>query len=320
MASYQCGSTGQDVVKIQTQLRERSFYKGPLDGNFGGGTESAVRLFQRSAGLETDGVVGPSTWAKLFSDNQPTEEPAIKLQPLNQRCLALTGSFETNSPPPECYAGLAGNFDGQGLSFGACQWNLGQQTLQPLFAEMAQSHATILADVMHDYAVEFLRMLSASLNEQLAWANSIQDARHRIVEPWQGLFKTLARTPQFEAIEVAHAARFQADAAALCQVYGVTSERAIALMFDIRVQNGGISDIVQARIERDFGRLSGSLSPDDAEVARLIIIANRRAEAASSQWVEDVRVRKLTIANGTGTVHGRYYDLDAQYGITLKSV
>jgi hypothetical protein len=34
--------------------------------------------------------------------------------------------------------------------------------------------------------------------------------------------------------------------------------------------------------------------------------------------VEDVRTRKLTIANGEGTVHGRHYHLDEQYGIGLK--
>lgn len=53
------------------------------------------------------------------------------------------------------------------------------------------------------------------------------------------------------------------------------------------------------------------------EVARLRIIANRRAEAANRKWVEDVRARKLTIANGEGTVHGRFYDLQEQYGIGL---
>src|SRR5256712_3330985 len=50
---------------------------------------------------------------------------------------------------------------------------------------------------------------------------------------------------------------------------------------------------------------------------KLRIIANRRAEAASRRWVEDVRARKLTIANGEGAVHGRRYDLATQYGIRL---
>ena len=47
-------------------------------------------------------------------------------------------------------------------------------------------------------------------------------------------------------------------------------------------------------------------------------IAIRRADAANPKWVADVRVRKLTIADGVGTVHGAHYDLEAQYGIGLR--
>ena len=317
--TYQCGSIGPDVIKIQTQLASLRLYNGPLDGNFGGGTQSAVKVFQRSVGLTNDGIVGPATWAKLFKDNPTTEEPALKSQSLSQRCLALTGSFETNSLPPDCYAGLSGNFDGQGLSLGACQWNLGQKTLQPMFIDMAEAHSEVLDNVMQDYSAEFRRMLTASLEEQLAWASSIQDQRYAIVEPWRGLFKTLTRTPEFQAIEVSHAAHFHDDAVALCKTYDLTSQRAIALMFDIRVQNGSISEIIRTQIERDFVGVNSSLSPPDREVARLRIVANRRSDAASAAWREDVRARKLAVANGSGTVHGRYYDLESQYGITLNA-
>lgn len=319
MPSYQCGSTGADVVKIQTRLKALSLYNGPLDGDFGGGTESAIKAFQLKASLTVDGMVGPTTWIKLIGDNQPAEEPAIKSAPLDQRCMALTGAFETTSPPPDCFAGLSGDFDRQGLSLGVCQWNIGQNSLQPLLLEMAQSHASILDGIMHDYTAEFRRMLGASLEEQLAWSRSIQDSHHVITEPWQGLLRTVARTNEFQAIEVSHAGTLHNDAVALCRDYGVTSQRAAALMFDIKVQNGSISDIVKSQIERDFKGIPTTLSAADAEVARLRIIANRRSEAAASTWIEDVRTRKLAIANGTGTVHGRYYDLDAQYGITLKS-
>ena len=91
-------------------------------------------------------------------------------------------------------------------------------------------------------------------------------------------------------------------------------------MFDIRVQNGSIGATTRAQIERDFTSIPAGADTDAVEVARLRIVANRRAEAANPTWVEDVRARKLTIANGTGIVHGNHYDLDAQYGIGLKPV
>jgi hypothetical protein len=95
------------------------------------------------------------------------------------------------------------------------------------------------------------------------------------------------------------------------------SDRAAALLFDILVQNGSISAVTEAQILTDCGRLHSSLSDDELEVERMKIIANRRAEAAKAQWVEDVRRRKLTIATGEGTVHGRYYNLQEQYGLGL---
>jgi len=89
-------------------------------------------------------------------------------------------------------------------------------------------------------------------------------------------------------------------------------------MFDIKAQNGSISERIKSQITGDFGRINPVLSSEEAEVERLRIIANRRAAAAKASWVEDVRARKLTIANGQGTVHGNFYDLKEQYGLGLE--
>ncbi len=96
--------------------------------------------------------------------------------------------------------------------------------------------------------------------------------------------------------------------------YDLKSERAVALMFDIKVQNGSIYSYVKEQILRDFDQLSEDANEED----RLVIVANRRAEASNSRWVEDVRTRKLTIARGEGTVHGMHYNLEEDYGIRLE--
>ncbi len=243
---YQRGAKGPEVAKMQTRLKELDYYRGPIDGDFGGGTESAVRGFQRAQRLAVDGIVGPKTWDRLF----PQEEipaPAILQKPLAYRCLALTGAFETGAPIPECFAGLSGDFDGQGMSFDALQWNLGQGTLQPLLQGMDRSHPHILKQIFHEHHPVLRTMLKAERAEQLAWARSIQDPRRFVLyEPWRGLFKTLGRREEFQDIQVEAADRLYRSAVALCKPYDLRSERVVALMFDIKVQNGTISELVKA--------------------------------------------------------------------------
>lgn len=313
---YRRGSSGLEVKKIQQRLKELGHYAGPLDGDFGGGTEAAVKAFQREADLTVDGKVGPKTWATLFPGEEirPSE---IAGKSLGYRCLALTGSFETGSSAPECFAGLSGDFDGQGISFGALQWNLGQGSLQPLLLEMNAKHPKALEEIFDDEYPVLQEVLNEDREEQLDWARSIQHPeRHFLFEPWRGLFKTLGRQEEFQRIQLEHARRLYEAATGWCQEYGIRSERAVSLMFDIKVQNGSISRIVKEQIMRDFK--AEARTGDLDEVARLRFIANRRAEAANPRWVEDVRRRKLTIVDGEGTVHGRYYNLEKQYGISLE--
>ena len=313
------GSTGDPVRELEKRLQELDLYTGAIDGVFGGGVESGVKSFQKANGLSPDGVVGPYTWASLFPGAALPVSPLLD-QPVAERCLALTGAFETSTGFPDCYCGLTGDFDGQGLSYGVLQWNIGQGTLQPLFADLLAAHHDVAANIFHDHLDELAEMLAASREDQLAWARSIQDLnRHRVFEPWAGLLQALGRTPEFQAIQTIHAERIHQKAVQLCGRYEVSTERALALMFDICVQNGSIDAATESTIRNDFDAIPASLDPMAIEVARLQSIANRRAEATAPAYVEDVRVRKLTIANGTGVVHKVLYHLEEQFGIRLVS-
>ncbi|TAK09722.1 MAG: peptidoglycan-binding protein [Candidatus Manganitrophaceae bacterium] len=317
MSFYRRGSKGPEVERIQARLKELNYYRGPVDGDFGGGTESAVKSFQKAKRLDIDGTVGEKTWSLLFAEEIPT--PSLLEKSVAYRCLALTGSFETNAPIPDCFAGLSGDFDGQGISFGVLQWNLGQGSLQPLLDEMNRKHARLLRDLLHDHYPLLVAFLKASREEQLTWARSIQDPnRYTIFEPWRGLLKGLGRMPEFQEIQAAHAEALYQSAQKLCRAYQLGSERAVALMFDILVQNGSISNIVRAQILHDYEKIDPGLEEADAEVARMTIVANRRAEAANPRWIEDVRARKLCCARGQGRVHGIEIDLENQYGIGLR--
>ena len=55
------GSTGSEVKKIQTVLKNLGYYKGSVDGIYGTKTKNAVTSFQRDCGLTADGICGSKT-------------------------------------------------------------------------------------------------------------------------------------------------------------------------------------------------------------------------------------------------------------------
>lgn len=60
------GDKGDGVETLQKLLREAGFDI-EVDGNFGRGTRSAVRDFQKAEGIKVDGIVGRETWERLVS-------------------------------------------------------------------------------------------------------------------------------------------------------------------------------------------------------------------------------------------------------------
>lgn len=59
------GSTGSEVRKIQTRLKQWGYLNGSVDGIYGSKTEAAVKKFQTKHGLTADGIAGPKTLAKI---------------------------------------------------------------------------------------------------------------------------------------------------------------------------------------------------------------------------------------------------------------
>lgn len=59
------GSSGKDVEKVQSRLKQWGYYNGPVDGVFGEATEDAVILFQQRNGITPDGIIGDVTAAAI---------------------------------------------------------------------------------------------------------------------------------------------------------------------------------------------------------------------------------------------------------------
>lgn len=60
------GQAGATVRSAQTRLGMKGFCA-TADGKFGSNTETAVRNFQSAHNLSSDGVIGASTWSRLYA-------------------------------------------------------------------------------------------------------------------------------------------------------------------------------------------------------------------------------------------------------------
>jgi putative chitinase len=78
------GTEGEDVKKLQIKLGVD-----PI-GKFGPKTEAAVKAWQSANGLTPDGIVGPSTWAKLMGESK-ISSPTVITEPAS---VANIGSLK----------------------------------------------------------------------------------------------------------------------------------------------------------------------------------------------------------------------------------
>lgn len=324
MFIYKAGMTGPETGRIQQRLIELGRLAGTSTDSFDDRTAAAVRDFQAAQRLQADGRVGDGTWHAFFGEpHAPC--PGLMGADLLLRCIAVTGVFETSTPPPDCYAGVTGNFDKMGISFGVLQQNIGSRSLQPLLRRVINEHPALIGDIFGstdgDAMTGIIRLderATAGFERQMDWARGLNDQNNRIMEPWRQNFRTLGGTLEYIATQRDAAEEVFNRALAACREFGLTSERAVAVLFDIMTQNGGIPIECARNIKTRLGDLPATPEDGPHEVAVLEIIAVERAKFSKPEFQDDVRSRKLSLAHGQGTVHGDFFDLDGQYGIGLR--
>ncbi len=237
-----------------------------------------------------------------------------------EKCFLLTGAFEGGG-----YDTLSGNFDGMGISFGFLQWNLGQGTLQSLLLSMYEAGPKTFqrcctqpvaqfGGATKDLTQDLLAVCRMPKAEGVAWAAARCSGRYSALLPhWRAVFKALAAEPGFQRIQRNHANPYVNTAKGCMIQYGFESERALALFFDVSVQQGSVDgDSRQAYL--------ATLTEDQSEETRLYNMAKCVGQQANPEWIQDVTQRKMTIALGRGTVHGTAYNLEQDFGITMGAV
>jgi hypothetical protein len=283
---------GELVKRLQQTLRDGGFYRDTLDGIYGNKTELALVGFQQENRLAQTGKIDDETWKLLTSSDAPD---------LRQRCLQATADFEGTG-----FTKAVGNFDGAGLTWGIIGFTLSNGELTRLLKEIRSSHADIFRAAFGDLTARINQVLDAGPAEQMSFANSISvgSSKMKILDVWADAFARLGSDPAVQEIQLRHTERFFDIAMRDVGRFGVENELGLALCFDIAVQNGGIDSTEAARINSKLMQ-----TPPTTQQDRRIIIANVVAENSRPRFVEDVRRRKLTLATGSGTIHGSQYNL-----------
>lgn len=284
---------GQIIEDLQQSLKNEDCNPGIIDGIFGNDTRDGLIKWQRQKNLEPTGKVDVDTWQQLLKRPIP---------PIEQRALQLTATFEGHS-----FTMVAGNFDNAWLTWGIIGFTLKHGEIQKIINEVNQNHPELLKDSFGDLTDQLITVMGGSRDQMADWANdiSIGSKRYKVEREWEEAFDRLGSFKEVQEIQLQKVEKYFDIASRDADRFGLLSESGYALCFDIAVQNGGVDHgNEQQRIMRE---LEINQPSDEQDIRE--IIANVVAENSNPRWVEDVRKRKLTIANGTGIVHGTRYQI-----------
>lgn len=284
---------GELVRRVQLSLKEKGSDPGKPDGIFGGDTEVAMKDWQGRTRRKKTGTLSFDEWTLL------TDQPVPDLR---DRSLQLTADFEQHG-----FGKVAGNFDGAWLTWGIIGFTLKHGEIQKIVNEVHVRRPELLRLAFGALEAELLAAVNGSSAEQEAFANRISLGRNRykVEEQWARAFETLGSFDEVQAIQLERVGKYWDIAVRDAKRFDLKTELGMALCFDIAVQNGGIDHATE---ENSIRRRLAQNPPAD-EKAKRVVIADVVAENSTPKYVEDVRSRKRTVAEGSGKVHGAMYAL-----------
>jgi Putative peptidoglycan binding domain len=279
---------GPIVQKIQRQLNQAGFDAGSVDGVWGNQTISALKAWQLSKELAQTAMVDDQTWDGLMAAPRPD---------ILERSLQLTADWEGTG-----YGGTNGNFDEQGITWGFLGFTWKNGEVQAILEEIRADHPAIFSVAFGGLAPEMVRILGLQRPDQMKFATEISIQGGQKIRPeWAACFKALGDTLEVQQIENRIAKdRYWQAASNLFGEFGLASERAKALCFDIVVQitvTGQIKAEVHASAD------------GKSENVKMKTLAEVVADHAKDEYRHDVLTRKMTFVDGQGAVHGDKYDI-----------
>src|SRR5215831_5493034 len=263
------------------------------------------------------------------------------LSPSELKAVRITSTFETGRAGG--FGGLTGNFDGQGLSFGLLNFTIKAGSLIPLLKEFISKYPRRYSAAFGKDADRFKEIVFATkpdpanpkqrirdVERQMAFVNNKMNAipreakGNRIIEPWRTYFRRLEEDPEFKKIQVKAVRGALDHARDWFKKFGFKTERGFAFMFDLVSSHGGWwldarkfkgrrIELLKSMLDKKRAVLGRNML---TELETMEVIANMIAQVSSQKWQHDVLVRKLWFVRGSGTVHGRRYDIKKNFGVT----
>ncbi len=285
------GARGDIVAQIQRALTTSGFDVDDVEGLYGEKTLDAAVAFQGANRLDITGIIDETTWNALMRVPVPST---------SERSLGLTAAFEGND-----YTLARGNFDGGWLTWGVIGFTLRSGRVQEIIRRINANHPSLVTQAFGQHSAKLMHLMSEPAPQQKAWATSVTVRGGNLAEPWRSAFARFGSFPEVRAEQRKLAyENFYKPALDCARQFGICTELGFALMFDIQVQNGGLSAAALAQAREDV-----AASRDASELNIREILAEACADEAVPKDREHVRARKLTIARGQGKVRDVSYDL-----------
>lgn len=227
-------------------------------------------------------------------------------------CVQITSSFEGRG-----YGTVSSINDGQGLSVGIIQFNLGQASLQSYIL----NHINYLS---YDYFPQSIRPLQMLSNkDSVIWAkDNFYDINGELKPEWKTAWERFMTEPVIINLQKHAIDKYFHQAKRICGKLGFphTHRRAMAWCFDLAVQNWSLDiDLPPDHYDQCYNIITSydqenlmlwigeHLEPYQRQ---LVILSHLRAMKCKPEWRSNVFVRKATIAIGTGYVNKTLYKLN----------
>ena len=231
----------------------------------------------------------------------------------------ITSWFECGDNP---FTLAAGNFDGQGLSFGPRQTNIGCGTLQPLLKRFIRENEALAKSVFGNTLFPKLRDMLGMPNssDQVQWCiRNLNTPQRRLLPEWKTAFESLGRQPAMQNI-------FMDDAASILpQVQELTTwialggrgtTRVFCLAYDIITQNGNISKSLRLLLTMMRPLLLPFKRTDKDWMRFVAWMRSMWTDfRGNEEFSQDVLSRKLTIVRGRSKFRGELIDLGEKFGL-----